>query len=451
MKSNCVTRIARAAITITFALWVQLANAVTGAAIGITIHSISVSPTATEGAKMSVTYSYDGKAGEIIGAAVAGSGIDMEHRSSGTMPVGLPAGTNKTALFTVSRPVKLEKMTTDRVAISVYQPGELSTVFKVFAAPVEWGAAKSMAYYDAQPQTIAMDLLSVGDFDELDRLLVYWTEESRVDEQGNWKIDAFYDGISRLFTYHKDRNQVLERIQTWRSSKPKSSAAALAEASYWIQYATFLRGYRAPGQAPDKDTLMVIRQYDGKAEKILLSVKSFAVGVPLWHRLRLMVAITGRQDDKAVNQIFEGAVRAFPLYETLYIDMSNYLVKSGSNPRWAEIIKLADRMDHALVKEYPGAYADLVDHITDDVSDRMTDLFTTRIFSWLRAKDSWKALIARYPTPYNLNRYAVAACQAGDKEAVQTAFGMFGAGIAPSAWRANLPLDLCKSRFMTKN
>jgi hypothetical protein len=426
------------------AIGVNLAHA--GQDIGLEIHSIKMPDSAEAKIPISVEYSYHGKAGQFSGGAEAGFGVDWDPKTYAATPVWFVPGEHQTATIVVTRPSITELTRTDRVSVYAY-PGSGEVIFrKMFEQSIEWKKVDSVMSYGKAPLMAAVDAYVASDYEEVDKIVTYWTETSQISRHGDWKLNNFAKTLETRFA--RDRTASLKKVREWRAAYPRSRAAALAEASFWVNYAAYIHGHQGPGKVPDEDVLRVVRQYHANAEKVLAESKSYAAGVPLWYGLRLKMAIDGHRDERVITQAFNDAVRAFPRYKTLYVDMATHLIKDGERPRWREFIELADRLDELTRSDNPGAYADLMDHASDVVSGYLPDLFSTRIASWPRVRDSWKELLARYPTPYNLNRYAAMACQALDKESFQTAFGMIGVRIVPGAWPRNLSADVCRNRFL---
>lgn len=429
---------------IVFAMWAHFAPA--GQDNGLSFHSVKVVQTDRETATVTIEYSYGGSVGALFVKAAADAGVDGEINTENSYNASLPPGSHVTTTVKLIRPAYTEATRTDRIAVYAHNGHEYPFHRKVFDQPIEWPAVTKLPT-DASPSwSSVVFAFNTGDYNDIDRIVNYWTDSSQFDRDGDWKIDQFYRQLNSRFSH--DRPSVLKKIREWRNSQPTSRAGALAEAMYWVQYAEYIQGYVAPGQARDADTLRVVRQYHANAEKILAASKPYASSVPLWYELRLRMAINGGMDEKTVSKRFEDGALAFPKYQTLYIVMARHLVQAGNQPRWSEIMALADRLDATTRLDNPWAYANLISMVNFAVANTIPDLFSTRIASWPRVKESWKQLISRYPSAYNLNRYAAIACQARDSDAFSTALGKMGDRVLPKEWPYNISVDVCKKRFL---
>ena len=67
---------------------------------------------------------------------------------------------------------------------------------------------------------------------------------------------------------------------------------------------------------------------------------------------------------------------------------------------------------------------------------------------WPKMKAGFEDLIARYPTPWNLNSFARFACQAKDKEAFLKILPKLApVTVRPMAWPSGYSLENCKETF----
>lgn len=432
---------------IVLTIWIFFANAEQN--VGLIIHSVKVAAGAAERtAPVTIEYSYEGKAGELFAGASVGIGIDWESASYGS-PQILQPGSHRAVTVYVSRPPLIEATRTERISVVAYNGRQSKILRRVFEQAIDWKCVTSLNNYGSFPINGAADAFDFGDYAEVDRIVTYWTATSRFDSNGDWKIDHFV--LTLWWRFEQDRQGSLAKIREWRKAYPKSPAGALAEALYWIEYASYLRGHSGQSNRQDPDVMRVIRRYHAIAEKVLSESKSYAAEVPLWYELRLRMAIDGGRGERHIRGAFNDAIHAFPDYPAVYADMATHLIRDSESPRWREIIELADRLDEATRRDNPGAYAKLLVTVSDTVANSVADLFSTQIASWPRVRDSWKQLIERYPSPRNLNQYAAMSCQARDKESFETALEMIGVRLLPKEWPINMSVDICKNRFPPHN
>ena len=70
---------------------------------------------------------------------------------------------------------------------------------------------------------------------------------------------------------------------------------------------------------------------------------------------------------------------------------------------------------------------------------------------WSKMKAGFEDLIARYPTPWNINGYASLACQANDKGAfIKLLPKLTPEDIRDEAWVSGYNLENCKESFMVR-
>ncbi|MBI4988791.1 MAG: hypothetical protein HZC23_08235 [Rhodocyclales bacterium] len=413
---------------------------------GFTIHSINGPSNGSDEISIVIEYSYDGSHGDTVGAgARVVSGSNLEMQSYGFRPALLVKGERQVQRFVLSRPQRENSFRTDAVEVFSYVGGSFYFARKIVDYSIDWVAVPSLSSYEnygLEGFAIAYD---VGDYAEAERVFDLWSKIDAVDVNGDQMLKHYMNSLMSRFKH--DREGSIAKIRAWRSVRPNSIAAMLTEAWFWIAYAEHLHGRKAP----DADTMSVIRQYQTKASIILNKTRPLTGRHPLWQIFQLKMAINAGLREKEVMRAFENAVLDQPKYPYLYIEAVQYLAKSDVPGRWRGINEIADRLDKAVSAINAGAYADLLDHAADSASNTVLDPFTTGYVSWPRTRDSWKALIQRYPSAYNLNRFASRACQAHDKDAFETALGKIGKRVSQGAWPPNLSLDLCRRRFLKES
>lgn len=421
----------------------------------IVVHSIVASsaqpgkaPEAQTSINVCFDYSYDGSLGPLSFHALAVSGIDWEIGSVGSGTQHSEVGSHRSADIQITHPVETSEIRTNKVVIVAYSASYADSIVYVKALdyPIQWAKTEALDTYANYKTQAILNYYLARDYQTIDDIVTYWIEEDRFDQHGDSRITQLYSDLLLPFNAH--RSSSLANIRAWRNKNPHSRAAALIEASYWVSYASDLLGYIEPGRTPDEELLKVIRYYHANALKVLDESKSTTGKTPLWHWLRLKIAIDGYHSEKEINSTFEDGFRAFPRHQPLYFLMGAHIAKDGGKDRWTKFNNLADRLELASHDTAPGAYARLMSETYKHISGYLRDFYTTGIVSWPRVRDSWQALVKQYPTLYNLNRFAASACQAGDKEVFGTLIGRLGKRINPDLWPTNNSVDLCKSRFM---
>ena len=183
------------------------------------------------------------------------------------------------------------------------------------------------------------------------------------------------------------------------------------------------------------------------AKEALLRTKPHAADSPLWYDAYLNVAIASKEDEKTINIIFEEAIKKFPQYDFLYLTMASRLF---IDQRYIKEIKklnqLADRFVKATaIKEGNAGYVHMYSYINQRLWE--VNVFRDGVFLWEKIKGGFDDLISRYPSTINLHRYALAACQANDRETYLSLKKRIGDQIITDFRVQNYTLDVCDLRF----
>ena len=96
---------------------------------------------------------------------------------------------------------------------------------------------------DAALKQLVNGLFTRGQTADLDRLFDDWNNPSERTADGRWNLSKFYQALNDQFSNTEDWHGLSAFISRWRKNDPKSRAAAMTEAIYWIAYAWNARGH----------------------------------------------------------------------------------------------------------------------------------------------------------------------------------------------------------------
>ena len=246
-------------------------------------------------------------------------------------------------------------------------------------------------------------------------------------DQVDSELSAFLDRRERLpdgrFAYAvtmyglKDDFRVygwepsLERIRQWRTRSPRSRHASVVEALYWQSYAWYGRG-SAFANAVSEKGWQLFRERNAQARRALESGKQFAGTNPLWASVMIDVSWDEDRPRAEIFALFADAVKRDPGFQSTYIAMAWRLT-----PRWGgDIERYRDFVEDAVKRtratEGATMYARLYWVFANVEFDRS---FSDLGIPWPKMKSGFDDLIARYPSPWNVNNFASFACRANDK------------------------------------
>ena len=76
------------------------------------------------------------------------------------------------------------------------------------------------------------------------------------------------------------------------------------------------------------------------------------------------------------------------------------------------------------------------------------DILANGMADWPHLRQSFRDLVARYPSDFFLNHFASLACRAGDRETYLSVRPRLAGHILESTWRCNASPALCDSRYL---
>ena len=284
-------------------------------------------------------------------------------------------------------------------------------------------------------------------FDDLERLIADWNNPENRAANGKWKLASYPDALAMRFssgTWEAD----YQIITHWRQTYPQSAAAAIAEATYWENYAWNARG-SGFADSVSQEGWKLFGERIHKSEAVLLNSESYASGNPEWYARYLSLAKALDWPKASLLRLSDEALQKQRTYYPTYYAVIRALTPSWGGD-WVSVDSfIKDSAAKAKDKEGAALYARLYMSASGcGTCNQKFNLFHDTLASWPEMKKGFDDLLRQYPhSAWNLNKYASFACQAGDKATFQAVRFRMGKNVIPDAWRSNYSLDLCEHQF----
>lgn len=280
-------------------------------------------------------------------------------------------------------------------------------------------------------------LFTAHRFDELDRLFSEWNKPEMRTADGQWFVSQF-----TLAAANWDLTR--QYIDTWRRRSPRSPAAALMDAKYWIDYAWNARGGGAAGTVTSAGWKLFEERLQ-KALDILNESAPFAKNSPLWLELTLQAAMPISSQQSLEKLYFMSP------YSQAALTPAAVTVLTHALPRWGGDARMLDDFIREAQKrssraEGNGMYARLYSAVSDREAD--PNIFKSTSADWEKMRAGYEDLVRLYPHSGTiLNRFATFACMAKDRETYQRLKAKLGAAIDPSSWESGYSPSVCDERL----
>lgn len=273
-----------------------------------------------------------------------------------------------------------------------------------------------------------------------------WESPKCVLASGEPRMLALVKGFERAFARESDWSKSAARVKAIRDQYPKEPAAALLDASYWLQYAWNARG-GGYANTVSPEAWKLFEERLKKAEAILVGSKDYASRYPGWYILMIKAQTAlGRPPADRDKTFFEGISRFTPEQGATGIasEMLAFLL-----PRWGGDWDTIDTMinwttEHTRDYLGTGMYALLYRQVIV-TSENPAKVFTETHASWPKMKKGFEELAKRYPAAYSIqNHFASIACLADDfKTYAQVKRGIPKDKLESAAWFRDRPMAAC--------
>lgn len=377
-------------------------------------------------------------------------------QSKPSLGVQVPIGQKFHVTAQVLRPPGLKEIQTDSLLVYIWLAKEKHALKSRFDWKYVWPEISadtanvqdngSIDIYPTNSISVFYNNLRDDDFVAMDALIHKWNNKDERDPDGLWLLNGFWAACAmRIQDLGKESPK---DFQKWRINNPKSTGAAIAESTYWINSAWSIRGGATSTQV-DPIAMKVFNERMDRAEKILKDSKEFSLDNPLWYMSYLELAIAAKREDKFIETLFDESIRRHPYYQPLFLLMTKYwLSVDGEKANWQKVEELANQ---AVIltsdKDETSNYARLYSWVGYQQKIEL-NLFRRGFISWSKMRDSFESLVKQYPSVTNLNEYAVYACRASDKDTYLKVRDKIRGRELPRMWPSNYSLDMCDHMFM---
>lgn len=281
-----------------------------------------------------------------------------------------------------------------------------------------------------------------GDFARLDQMIDDYQRSDARTDSGIEKVAEVYRALGNnqeLFgtVNYESLGKANLLAERWVKERPNSRAARLMVVSTMISRAGYIRG-------DGYISTVTSEQYEGfvkemnKAESYLLTYKATVGLDPEWYKLMLSINIWF-VDQNSFKILADEALKKFPHYYPI-----QWVIVAKALPRWHGsvdwIIYWLNRFEES---DSPEAYARAYWVVDDWMYPN------TFVADWRRLKVGFEQMVDRYPSNWNLNKYAYFACISDDREKLTELFERIGTKIDPDAWMNKSAVAFCRERART--
>jgi hypothetical protein len=239
-----------------------------------------------------------------------------------------------------------------------------------------------------------------------------------LDVNGNYKVQNCYNGLM-IDLEHAPLNsditkRLLQNVKDYEKAFPKSELALTLDAAFQREMAWKIRG----GDTVDKVNPQNYILYNAFIQSSINTLDSSKelFHIPFWYDMRISMESTQQNRNFNVAQeLFEQSVTLYPDYMPSYTGLAN-----GLKPQWGGSWDLVDGIGKLAYK-----INDKLNHNKEFYAKYYANTSCCSKFNGLNYDEklfdsSADELIKKYPTNYNYNKLAKAACALSDtKKLVQ--------------------------------
>jgi hypothetical protein len=252
---------------------------------------------------------------------------------------------------------------------------------------------------------------------------------------GAWKLLLFYEAISTPASGNDatdDEWQAnISTLKDWVAAKPESATALIALAEAYLKYSDYGRG-SGYANTVSADGWRKEGERAGLAASALVQASHLKEKCPYWYEAMQQVALAQGWDSARARELFDQAVAFEPDYYHFYREYANYLL-----PKWygerGEVEAFAESASNQVGGPYGNfLYFEIATQLTCQCDSANSDMEN---LSWPKIKQGYADMGRMYGySTVKVNRFALMAYEAQDKEAAQQAFAQIGANWDLKSW-----------------
>lgn len=265
----------------------------------------------------------------------------------------------------------------------------------------------------------AAQMLKAEEFEALDCVADHARSSKEKFSGGMWKIHVLYAGLSEPIQYpvkhatQEDWNNFLKRLQNWRTARPKSITAPVAQARAYISYAFDARGEGSANTVSESGWKLFAERI-AEAKRILDEAATLPERCPEWYVEMLFVAKDQSWDPAHARALFAEADKFEPGYYYYARIMASYLL-----PRWSGSEGDTEKFMQEIADRVGGDQGDILYFQVASVDTVICGCDNNPNLSLERIARGFEASEKRYGVSMlNLNRMAHLAIQYGKTDPI---------------------------------
>jgi hypothetical protein len=274
-------------------------------------------------------------------------------------------------------------------------------------------------------------------FNELEKLAQEYRGNKSRTTSGLWKLTLFYFGINDCADINfKDENywnSLKSRSEAWIKEYPKSPTPYISHGFLMKKYAWKFRGGGFANTVPE-DAWRPFYEHLINAKAFLEKYKEIASRDPTWYEVLASIAIGLNMKRTEFENIVNEGLKKEPLYYQLYFAALEYFL-----PKWHGNAKDIEEFANSAVErtkeqEGLGMYTRIYWAVSQyQYGER---LFIDSNVVWEKMKKGIDDVLKRYPDQWNINNFALFACQAKDRQKAKELFNLIKEPPILQVWKS---------------
>lgn len=280
------------------------------------------------------------------------------------------------------------------------------------------------------------EMIYTENFLGLETMAKKFRENESRTSSGVWKLTIYYSGISEILSYQTvdtDKwEELLRKIDLWRSIYPESPTPYIAKSLILIRQAWSIRGTGYSNTVPNERWAPFYEKIE-ESRKILMESQSISKADPTWYVTMSDIATIQSWDQEKFENLVNEGLNENPYFYQLYFSAMYYYT-----PKWhgnaEKIEKFAQSaLNRTKKKERNGMYARIYWFASQ--SQFKGKLFQKSGVDWGLMSKGIDDVLSKYPDQWNINNFAYFACKARDKKKTKKLLGLIEGEPIKSAWQ----------------